>query len=50
MNDLTEKEKVVKELLFLLVTVGSRTLFPFVCCYLMSFSLFTTWHNAKFSD
>lgn len=42
-----KKEKVVKELLFLLVTVSSRTLFSLVRRYLMSLSFFTTWHRCE---
>ena len=38
-------EKVVVTLLFLFVTVSSRSFFAFVRSYFMSFSFFTTWHN-----
>ena len=39
------KRKSSLKLLFLLVTVSSRSFFTFVSSYLMSFSFFTTWHN-----
>jgi hypothetical protein len=39
------KRKSSIKLLFLLVTVSSRSFFTFVRRYLMSFSFFTTWHS-----
>ena len=41
----SKQRKVVFRLLFLFVTVSSRSFFTLVSSYLMSFSFFTTWHN-----
>jgi len=42
-----KKKKSSFKLLFLFVTISSRSFFTFVSRYLMSFSFFTTWHNVK---
>jgi hypothetical protein len=44
-NERLKKRKSSFRLLFLLVTVSSRSFFTFVRRYLMSFSFFTTWHS-----
>jgi hypothetical protein len=41
------KEKSSLELLFLFVTVSSRSFFAFVRRYFMSLSFFTTWHSVR---
>jgi hypothetical protein len=44
-NERLKKRKSSFRLLFLFVTVSSRSFFTFVRRYLMSFSFFTTWHS-----
>jgi hypothetical protein len=44
-NERLKKRKSSFRLLFLFVTVSSRSFFSFVRRYLMSFSFFTTWHS-----
>ena len=42
-----KREKVVIKLLFLFVSVSSRSFFTFMRSYFMSFSFFSAWHIAK---